>query len=346
MTPGAPRYSFVSDYSEGAHPRLLQALVEAGLEQNPGYGLDRHSARARQLIHAHLRQPQAQVHFLVGGTQTNLVALSAFLRPHHAVIAAATGHIAVHETGAIEAIGHKVIAVPSADGKLTVESVLQVVRAHAGEHMVRPRLVYISNSTELGTIYSRAELEALRAVCDAHDLLLYLDGARLGSALMATGNDLSLADVAALTHTFYIGGTKNGALLGEALVIVDAGLQADFRYAMKQRGALLAKGAVIGTQFEALFQDRLFFELAAHANAMADRLAAGVSRAGFAHLVEPASNQIFPVLPDPLIQSLENHYVFMRWQPVDHGRSAIRLVTSWATPALAVDAFLQALRPR
>lgn len=344
MASGAARYSFVNDYSEGAHPRLLQVLAAMGPEQHPGYGLDRHTARARELILAQLRQPRAQVHFLVGGTQTNLVALSAFLRPHHAVIAASTGHIAVHEAGAIEATGHKVIAVPSEDGRLTPDAVRQAVRAHAGEHMVRPRLVYISNSTELGTIYGRAELEALRSVCDLHGLLLYLDGARLGSALTASGNDLSLADIAALVHAFYIGGTKNGALLGEALVIVDPALQPDFRYAMKQRGALLAKGGVVGAQFEALFEDGLFFDLAAHANAMANRLSEGVSAAGLSHLVDSATNQIFPILPDRLIDKLERHYAFMRWQSLDDAHSAIRLVTSWATPEWAVEAFVEHLR--
>lgn len=280
----AVRISFRNDYSEGAHPRLLQALlqalVQASAEQNAGYGTDRHSERAIALIRQAVAQPQAAVHLLVGGTQTNLTAIAAFLRPHQAVIAVEAGHIATHETGAIEATGHKVLTVPALHDKLTPALIQPVLDVHGNEHMVQPRLVYISNSTESGTIYTRAELDALSRFCRAHDLLLYLDGARLGAALTADGNDLDLPTIAALTDAFYIGGTKNGALLGEALVIVTPALQADFRYLIKQRGALLAKGMVLGAQFATLFEDGLFFELAAHANAMAQRLRAGLLAAG------------------------------------------------------------------
>ena len=346
MYDSAPRsykHGFRNDYSEGAHPRLLQALAQASGEQHRGYGLDRHSQRAAELIRAQVGRADADVHLLVGGTQTNLVALAAFLRPHQAAIAATSGHIATHETGAIEATGHKVLAVPAHDGKLTPAAIAPLLAEHGNEHMVQPRLVYVSQSTELGTLYSRAELAALSAFCRERGLLLYLDGARIGSALVADGNDLTLSDIAALTDAFYIGGTKNGALIGEALVIVDDALKADMRYLIKQRGAMLAKGMVLGTQFTALFEDGLFFELARHANAMAARLREGLARHGAGFLVESPSNQIFPILPAALVEKLEALYAFERWQALPDGRVAIRLVTSWATPEAAVAAFIDDL---
>ncbi|MCD7097944.1 aminotransferase class I/II-fold pyridoxal phosphate-dependent enzyme [Stenotrophomonas sp. MMGLT7] len=334
------RHGFRNDYSEGAHPRLLQALAQASTQQNRGYGLDRHSRRAAELIRAHVCRDDVDVHLLVGGTQTNLVALAAFLRPHQAAIAAGSGHIATHETGAIEATGHKVLTVPTDDGKLTPAAIAPLLDGHGSEHMVQPRLVYVSDSTELGTIYTRAELQALSQYCRQRGLLLYLDGARIGSALTATGNDLTLADIATLTDAFYIGGTKNGALVGEALVIVDDALKADMRYLVKQRGAMLAKGMVLGTQFTALFEDGLFFELARHANLMAARLREGLARLGVGFLVDSPSNQIFPLLPAAVVERLEALYAFERWQALPDGRVAIRLVTSWATPQAAVDGFL------
>lgn len=338
-------HAFRNDYSEGAHPRLLQAIAEAGRGQNPGYGLDPHSARAAALIRSACAQPDADVHLLVGGTQTNLVALAAFLRPHQAAIAADSGHIATHETGAIEATGHKVVTAPARAGKLTPDAVEQVLAAHTGEHMVQPKLVYVSQSTELGTIYSHAELAALSACCRRHGLLLYVDGARLGAALAAAGNDLSLPQLAALADAFYIGGTKNGALIGEALVVVNDALKPDLRYLIKQRGALLAKGMVLGAQFAELFaggrvEGSLFLELAAHADAMAQRLRIGLAELGIGFLVDSPSNQIFPLLPPAVATALEADYAFERWQTLDDGRIAVRLVTSWATPPDAVGAFL------
>ncbi|WP_066098355.1 threonine aldolase family protein [Xanthomonas massiliensis] len=344
-TPRAFKHGFRNDYSEGAHPRLLQAIAEAGSHQNRGYGRDVHTERAAQLIRQACAQPAADVHLLVGGTQTNLVALAAFLRPHQAAIAAATGHIATHETGAIEATGHKVVTVPATDGKLTPAAIAPVLAEHASEHLVQPRLVYVSQSTELGTVYSRAELAALAAFCRDHGLLLYVDGARLGAALAAAGNDLSLPELAALADAFYIGGTKNGALVGEALVVVNEALKPDLRYLIKQRGALLAKGMVLGAQFAALFEPGasgtpLLLELAAHADAMAMRLRDGLAALGVGFLVDSPTNQIFPLLPAATVAALEVHYAFERWQACDDGRVAIRLVTSWATPAAAVEAFL------
>ncbi len=337
-------YSFKNDYTATAHPRLLRALADTNLEQDEGYGLDRHSAAAREHIRRHLgaRGAEAAVHFLCGGTQANLTAISAFLRPHEAVVAPETAHICVHETGAIEATGHKIIAVPAGSGRLESESVREVLAAHEDEHMVRPRLVKISQPTEMGTIYSLRELEALSGLCRENGLLLYVDGARLGMALVADGNDVSLEDLARLTDAFYIGGTKNGALLGEAVVLCNPALQEDFRYHIKQKGGLLAKGRVIGVQFEELFRDGLYFELARHANAMAQTLAAALRGAGYAFLADSPTNQIFPVLPDELTRSLTKDWPFYVWQKTGGGRSAVRLVTSWATPEEAVRAFLKA----
>jgi threonine aldolase len=332
------RISLRNDYSEGAHPRLLQALAVASAETNRGYGMDIHSARAAALIRDRLGR-DADVHFLAGGTQTNMVALAAFLRPHEAVIAPASGHIATHEAGAIEASGHKVLTVPTADGKLTPALVQSCVEGHHSEHMVKPRLVYISNTTEWGTVYRAAELQALGAFCRSRDLLLYVDGARLGSALTTPGNDVDLAILSKEADAFYIGGTKNGALLGEALVIVNAALRADFRHVIKQRGAMLAKGMVVGAQFEALFDDGLYFVLATHANVMAARLRDVLQQVGVPLAVDSPSNQLFPVLPDSVVERLQQHVEFEVWERRGDGTTVIRLMTSWATPESAIDAF-------
>ena len=339
-----PIYRFHDDYSEGAHPRVLELLGASNLRQEAGYGEDALSARAIALLRGAIGQPHAAVHLLSGGTQTNLVALAAMLRPFESVVAAASAHIAVHETGAIEATGHKVHALPSTDGKLDPAQVRELVAQHHDEHMVRPRVVFVSQPTELGTLYSARELEALAATCRELGLHLYLDGARLPAALASTACDLPLPRLAALVDVFYLGGTKNGALLGEALVIAKPGLQADFRFHLKQRGALLAKGRVLGAQFAALLEDDLYLQLARHANAMAARLADGLRAAGVGFLGEPVTNQVFPILPDAAIARLRERFGFHAWGRVDAGRSAIRLVTSWATPESAVDGFLDMLR--
>ena len=335
-------YSFRNDYSEGAHPQVLQALLDSNLEQTVGYGLDPYCEAARSLIRELCGAPGAGVHFFVGGTQTNLVTISALLQPYEAVIAAQTGHICVHETGAIEAAGHKVCTVPTEDGKLTPAEIENVLASHSTEHMVEPRLVYLSDSTEVGTVYTKAELVALRDYCDTHGLLLYLDGARLGSALTSPESDLTLSDLAALTDAFYIGGTKNGALFGEALVMT---LPHDrFRWHMKQRGAVLAKGRLLGLQFQALLKDGLYWELARRANEMAFRLRDGLSALGCAFPLPSPTNQQFPVLPNSVVKGLQAAgYRF----EVDHAegpdQTCIRLVTSWATPEDAVNTFLQSL---
>ncbi|WP_346886660.1 low specificity L-threonine aldolase [Clostridium sp. UBA4395] len=324
-------YSFKNDYSEGAHPRILEALIKCNMEQSEGYGEDIFTARAIKLIKEKIRREDVDVHLLVGGTQTNLTALSAFLRPHEAVIAANTGHVLVHETGAIEATGHKVISVDVEDGKLTRKNIEAVIEEHTDEHMVKPKLVYISNSTEIGTIYKREEVEELSEVCKKHNLYLYVDGARLGSALCSSENNMKIYELAQLVDAFYIGGTKGGALMGEALVICRDTLKKDFRYHIKQKGALLAKGRLLGIQFEELFKDNLYFDLATHANNMAQILKKGIEDAGYSFMINSSSNQVFPILPNKLINSLEKKYLFMTWEKIDKENSAIRLVTSWAT---------------
>ena len=336
-------YSFRNDYSEGAHPKVLQALADTNLEQTCGYGLDPRCRAVEDLIRNLCAAPSAAVHFLVGGTQTNLVVIDAVLASYEAVIAPCTGHVNTHETGAIEATGRKVCAVPAPDGKLTPALVEGVLSEHNGtEHMVLPRLVYISDTTEIGTLYTKAELTALRRCCDDHGLFLYLDGARIGSALTAPGSDLTLADLAALTDAFTIGGTKNGALFGEALVLSEP--RSHFRWHMKRRGAILAKGRLLGVQFQALLEDGLFFDLARRANAMALRLRAGVADLGYSFPVESPSNQQFPVLPNAVIDRLRGMgYKFELDHPVDADRTCVRFVTSWATPEQAVEDFLRDL---
>ncbi len=337
-------YNFRNDYGEGAHPAILQAMMDTNLVQEDGYGEDRFSLEAASLLKKAMNREDVEIHFLSGGTQTNLTAISAFLRPHEAAIAAESGHILVHETGAIEATGHKILSVPPVDGKLTAFGIQTTVDAHTDEHMVKPALVYLSQSTEIGSIYTKAELQAIRMVCDRNRLILLMDGARLGSALCAEGNDVTLSDLPNLVDAFYIGGTKNGALIGEAFVIVKENLKSDFRFHMKQKGALLAKGRVLGIQFREMFRDGLYFRLATHANRMAGLLRDGLKELGFPFLVESPTNQIFPILPDALIEKLQQEYAFYTWAPAEENTSAVRLVTSWATPEEAVRGFLADVR--
>lgn len=337
-------YSFKNDYSEGAHPRILKALAETNMEQVDGYGEDCYTMQAVELLKQRLGRQDVSIHLFSGGTQTNLTAVSAFLRPHEAVVAANTGHVLVHETGAIEATGHKVISVDVTDGKLNPSHISAVVESHTDEHMVKPKLVYISNPTEIGTIYTKSELTMISRSCREKSLYLYVDGARLGSALSAAENDLVLSDFASMTDAFYIGGTKGGALLGEALVICREELREDFRFHMKQKGALLAKGKVLGLQFLELFRDGLYFELARHANAMADLLRDAIDGAGYSFLVDSPSNQIFPILPNAVIHKLQENYSFYVWAKMDSKHSAVRLVTSWATEEKAVREFIEDLK--
>ena len=335
-------YRFTNDYSEGAHPSILEAMTATNLEGNFGYGCDPHCEHAAALIRQKIGRPDADVHFFVGGTQTNATCICAFLRPHEAAIAAHSGHICVHETGAVEATGHKCIAVPAAPGgKLTPELVRQAVAAQPDEHMVKPRLVYVSNTTEVGGVYTTAELEALRAVCDELGLLLYLDGARLASALACGG--ASFEDLGRLCDAFYIGGTKNGAIFGEAVCIMNPALKPDFRYILKQHGGMLAKGWLLGVQFEQLMRSGLYEELGEHSTRMAQQLAEGLKGLGVEFLFESPSNQIFPILPDEVLAKLEGAFHWEVNATLEGGRSCIRLVCSWATQQAAVTAFLLAV---
>ncbi len=338
------RYSFMDDYSEGAHPRVLELLAATNLQQQPGYGADALSERAISLIREATGNSRAAVHFVSGGTQANTIALASMLRPHESVIAADTAHIHVHETGAVEATGHKINLVPARDGKLEPDQVRTTVAAHGDEHMVVPRAVFIAQATEAGTLYSKAELTALSKVCRELGLYLYMDGARLGPALASRFSDVSLPELSALVDMFYLGGTKNGALLGEALVINSDALKDHFRHHLKQRGALLAKGRVLGAQFAALLEGGLYFELARHANEMAARLADGLRPLSVRFLSEPVANQVFPILDEARIARLRQSYDFHTWARLDESRAAIRLVTSWATPVEAVDRFLADFR--
>lgn len=337
-------YSFKNDYSEGAHPRILNALMESNLEQAEGYGEDSYTIKAVELLKQKIKLSNININFLPGGTQTNLTAISAFLRPHEAAIAASTGHIFVHETGAIEATGHKVISIEVNDGKLSPNHIKSVLDAHTDEHMVKPKLVYISNPTEIGSIYTKNELEQLSSFCRENNLLLYIDGARLGSALCSDENDLELSDFGRLADAFYIGGTKNGALLGEALVICKESIKEDFRFHMKQKGALLAKGKILGIQFLELFKDDLYFELARHANKMAALLSDKIASMGYKFLTYSPSNQIFPIFPNRIIEKLQEKYSFYVWSKIDNDKSSIRIVTCWATRDDAVTAFVEDLK--
>lgn len=339
---------FKNDYSEGCLPQVLEALTRTNLESTCGYGLDPYCAQAAEKLRARFACPEAAVHFLVGGTQANFTVISALLRPWEAVIAADTAHIAVHETGAVEARGHKVFVTPGRDGKLTAEAVRRVMAEHhngADEHMVLPRLVYISNATELGTVYTRAELEALSAACRELGLLLYLDGARLGAALSAEGCDLTPEDLPRLCDAFTLGGTKNGLLFGEALVLSDPALQPHFRHAIKQNGGMLAKGRLLGVQFSTLLQDDLWLRAAKHANIQAQRLASGLRAARYRLAPPTPTNQVFAVLPRALHAALRDRFEFDAFAPVDETHEIYRLVASWATPPEWVDAFLAALPP-
>jgi len=338
-------YNFKNDYSDGAHPDILEKLMQSMAFQEAGYGEDQFSLDAKAVLAQQMSLPEAEIHLVTGGTQANLVVTSALLRPHEAVISATTGHIFANEAGAIEATGHKVLSVSSPDGKLSAELLGPVLAAHRKRpHVVKPRLVYISNSTETGTIYRASELQDLSDFCRRENLLLFMDGARLGYALTAEDNDLDLATVARLCDVFYIGGTKCGAMFGEAIVVPRPLPELQLDYIIKQKGALLAKGRFLGIQFLTLFQNGLYFRLAGQGNAHAARIAVAIRDCGFDFLYPPESNQLFPVLPLPLIRKLEKNHSFYLWQQTGEHTAALRLVTSWATPAQGVNDFISDLR--
>lgn len=334
------RYSFRNDYSEGAHINILNALVKNNLKQEDGYGQDSHCKKAADIIREKINNKKADIHFVSGGTQANLIIISSILRPYESVICAESGHINVHETGAIEATGHKINTIKKDDGKLTVNDIKEVLEYNQSEHMVKPRLVFISNSTELGTIYTKKELSDISEFCKENNLYLHLDGARLGSGLASRENDLTLEELSSLVDIFYIGGTKNGALLGEAIVINNDNLKDCFRYNIKQRGGLLAKGRILGIQFEELFKEDLYFKLAKHANEMAYKISDELEKLGCEFLTKPMTNQVFIILKNDIIEKISKQYDFNIECKIDDNKSAIRLVTSFATDEEKVNEFI------
>lgn len=339
---------FECDYTEGAHPKILDALVRTNLEQTAGYGVDEYCRRAAARICSACQSPEAQVHFLTGGTQTNLTVIACALKPWQGVIAADSGHIQVHETGAVEATGHKVLTIQGKEGKVTAEQIEAVCRAHetdgSAEHTVQPGMVYLSQPTELGTLYRKAELAAISRVAREHGLFLFIDGARLGYGLAAPDNDVTLGDLAELTDVFTIGGTKVGALFGEAVVITHPALQRDFRYSIKQRGGMLAKGRLLGLQFDVLFTDGLYEEISAHAIAQAERIRAALAEKGIPCLAANRTNQIFPVFKDAQLSRLSENYSFCFQEKTDETHTAVRICTSWATREEAVTALITEIR--
>lgn len=335
--------SFQNDYNQIGHPAVLARLAEFADEQNPGYGLDPHSARAAELIRERIGRHDVDVHFLCGGTQTNLVAVASVLRPYECVIAADTGHVNVHETGAIEGTGHKVYTVPGKDGRLTPEGLKKAMEANVGEHMVKPGMVYISQSTELGTVYTKADLIRLHDACREYGLVLYIDGARMASALASEACDLDYPDLPALCDLFTLGGTKNGALFGEALVIVRDDLKKDFRYLIKNRGAMLAKGFVAGIEYEALFEDGLYERIGEQENRMAAYLRDALEKRGYEFFAPPETNQLFPILPPEKVTDLEQDFLFELQERLPDGRIVVRFCTSFATTKEQIDALIARL---
>lgn len=334
---------FRNDYGNGAHPAVMEALCKTNLELTEGYGTDRYCQQAMDTIRQLCECPQAQIHFIVGGTQVNKTAIGAFLRPWEGVIAADTGHIQVHESGAIEHNGHRIFTVPAPDGKLRPEQISQLCRTYQQEETSpEPKLVYISNTTELGTVYTKEEVRAIRAVCDQWGLYLYCDGARLAAAMAVS--DLDFAGYAELCHAFTIGGTKNGLLFGEALVITDPRLMPSFRRCMKQQGAMLAKGRLLGVQFGAVMENGLYLKLAQQAAETAQLLAEGLAALSIPVLIDSPSNQLFPILPNEVIEILKQSVSFEFWSSVSDTHSCIRFVTAWHTTKQEVEELLSLLK--
>lgn len=341
-------YFFHNDYNQGCHQKIMDALQNLQPVQMQSYGLDTACESAANKIRLLCENKALSVHFLVGGTQTNLTVIAAALRPHQAVLGVHSAHINVHETGSIEATGHKIVSLPSADGKITAAQIEQVMIQQLGdesaEHIVQIKMVYISNSTELGTIYTLKELEEISRMCKRYGLYLFLDGARLGYALTAEDNDVTMADLARLCDVFYIGGTKCGAMFGEAVVISNPAIAEDFRYLIKQRGAMLAKGWLLGVQFDTLMENNLYFEITKNANRQATQLRNTLKQLGYPMLIEASTNQVFPILPNTLLEKLSADFTFSTQEIVDENHKAVRFCTSWATTQESVDALCNALK--
>lgn len=337
-------YYFSNDYSEGAHKKILEALIKTNFMKTPGYGLDEICQSASLKLKKLINNQNADIHFVSGGTQANRLCLSAFLKSYEAIISPTSGHINVHETGAIEASGHKIITAQSSNGKIDVKSIADILNVHTDEHMVKPKLVFVTNATEIGTFYTKQELEAVSKFCHENNLYLYLDGARLANALVTQDNDLTLEDIANLTDAFYLGGTKNGALLGEAIVITNDELKNEFRFHIKQNGALLAKGRLLGIQFDVLLEDDLYLTNAKHANDMALMIQDALKELNVPLFIESATNQIFPIFPDYVVEELRKEFVFSNWEKIDGYHTAIRFVCSWATKKEDVEYLIQKLQ--
>ena len=338
---------FQCDYNEGAHPLIMQRLCETNMEQTVGYGEDRYCEEARALIKKACEREDVDVHLLVGGTQTNTTVISHTLRPYQGVLTAVSGHINVHETGAIEATGHKVLAITSEDGKLTALQIEEAMQAHLNEdgpeHMVQPGMVYISFPTEVGTVYNCAELQEISEVCHKYSLPLFVDGARLGYGLCSPESDITLPQLAKLADVFYIGGTKVGALFGEAVVITNEALKRDFRYSIKRHGGMLAKGRLLGIQFATLFTDNLYLKIAQHAIDEAMRIKEVLKKKGVAFLMDSPTNQQFPIFSNAQLEILTKEFLFSIWQRIDEEHTAVRICTSWATESENADKLISAI---
>ena len=339
---------FNSDYLEGAHPSIMKRLMETNMAQSVGYSEDEYCAAAREKIKAACEAPDADVHFLVGGTQTNTTVIASILRPYQGVIAPTTGHINCHETGAIESTGHKVLALPTDNGKITAQQIEEYYLWHHTspdfEHIVMPGMVYISYPTEGGTIYSKAELTAIYETCQRCGLPLYIDGARMGYGLMSDECDLTLPELASLCDVFYIGGTKVGALFGEAVVVMNPALKKDFRFFMKQRGGMLAKGRLLGIQFDTLFTDDLYLKISRHAIDMAHQIREIFVSAGYPLLFDSPTNQQYPIMPDSELAEIGKNFGYEYWERVDETHSGVRFCASWATTQENVDALREAVK--
>lgn len=337
--------SLECDYIAGAHPEILKRLDETNLEPLSGYGMDRYTESAKEKIREACGLPDAEVEFLVGGTQTNAVVISTMLRDWEGVIAASTGHVSVHESGAIEFTGHEVLEIPAVNGKIPAPALREYLRTFYSDvthdHMTFPGMVYVSYPTEPGTLYSKRELEELSEICHEYEIPLYLDGARLGYGLMSSASDLTLQDIAALTDVFYIGGTKVGALCGEAVVFTKHNRPPHFMTSVKKRGALLAKGRLLGIQFDTLFTDDLYFRISRHAIEMSERLKKVIQEKGWEVYMDSPTNQQLILMDEEQMKRLGELVIFDRWGVYDSERTIVRLATSWSTTEADIDVLLQ-----
>ena len=338
---------FLSDYMEGAHSEILRRFAETQMEQLPGYGADKYSESAKEKIKKACECPNAQVYFLTGGTQTNKFVIDVLLRPYEGVISAHSGHVNAHEAGAVESTGHKVLAIKGYEGKLRAEDIDACVNAYnsdsAREHTVKPGMVYISFPTEYGTIYTKKELEEISGVCRKHGIPLFCDGARLGYGLTSSSCDITIAELAKLCDVFYIGGTKVGALCGEAVVFTKGNMPEHIVSLAKQHGALLAKGWLVGLQFDTLFENGLYFEISRHAILLAEKLKKALIEKGYKLFMDSPTNQQFVVMKDQLRAELADKVQFETWEKYDAEHTVVRIATSWATPEENIDRLIELL---